>query len=64
MITTKTQKETILAMLRARPQTNGALGRVSYRYGARIMELRRAGYAIESRMINSFYRVWLYTLTE
>lgn len=50
----------ILAMLRRRPRTNAELATISSRYGARIHDIRRAGYIIESTRIGGSR--WLYTL--
>jgi hypothetical protein len=53
-------KERVLARLRLGPATNIQLNELCYRYGARILELRRAGYDIETRPIEA--GVYQYTL--
>lgn len=50
----------ILRMLRQGPCSNRQLSRVTSRYGARIHDLRRAGYNIRSRQIGS--HLWVYQL--
>ena len=48
---TPAQRERILSLLRSRGSagaTNGELNAICFRYGARIFELRKAGYVIET----------------
>ena len=53
-------KSRILTRLRAGPATNVELNAICFRYGARIFELKRAGYAIEKALVEK--GVWVYTL--
>lgn len=56
------QHHAILAMLRAGPATNVELSAIGQRFGGRIHELRRAGYAILREQVGQgLYR---YTLHE
>ena len=55
-------KARILARLQQGPATNVELNAICYRYGARIFELKRDGYAIDKACVAA--GVWRYTLTE
>lgn len=53
-------KDRVLARLRQGSATNVELNAICYRYGARIMELRREGYAITKT--HQSKGVWIYAL--
>jgi len=57
---TSTQNQKILARLMRGPATNGQLAKYTLRLSARIMDLRKAGYDIESKNIGG--NTWLYRL--
>lgn len=45
----KNQRQEILTRLRRGPATNAELSEIALRFGARLYDLRRDGYAIECR---------------
>jgi hypothetical protein len=53
-------KARILARLQAGPATNHELNGIAFRYGARLLELRREGHAITSEQVGG--GVWVYAL--
>jgi len=55
-----TSKARILARLRQGPATNAELNIICFRYGARIMELRREGHDIDKA--HDHDGVWVYRL--
>jgi hypothetical protein len=60
-----TQTERVLALLRAARGgwvPNRALNEIAFRYGGRIMELRRAGYGIEMRAADAAHGLYEYRL--
>ena len=57
-----TQADRILALLRTRPRTNTELNRVAFRYSARLHELRRDGYIINTERVKE--GVFRYSLGE
>lgn len=63
--TRDTQRRRVLDLLRAGPKTGNELDRkVGRRFGARIHELRKHGFEIETRRIENGHGDYLYTLTK
>jgi hypothetical protein len=54
-------RERVLAALRSGPCDSRRLNRICYRYGARIMELRRQGHAIAATRVGKG-PLWRYEL--
>lgn len=55
-------KDRILSRLRKGTVTNVELNAIAFRFGARILELRHAGYDIETERVDS--SLYLYTLRQ
>lgn len=58
------QSIAILARLKEGPATNGELGKLAQRFGARVMELRDAGHVIHQEYVSQSRGVYRYELLE
>ena len=54
----------IVALLERGPATNRELSQIAQRFGARLKDLRAAGYVIETTPVSHERGVFLYTLKE